>query len=84
MRGGHAVTRKRYRIISKVVTGVLLKVGRQFVCWDSFKAGWYLGPRRLAEVFPYPFFEGSKFERRTAMWDAVQLLYPTARRVDYP
>lgn len=56
------MAKRRNRQRSIVVGGVLLRVGSQYVCWDSFKSGWFLGPRRLSEIFtwnPFQFAEVS-------------------------
>jgi hypothetical protein len=33
------------------VSGISMKVGSQYVCWDSHKAEWYLGKKRNSEIF---------------------------------
>jgi len=33
------------------VLGVILKVASRYVCWDSFKAKFYLGGKENSEIF---------------------------------
>lgn len=35
----------------KEIAGCLLKVGNQFVCWNSFKSEFFLGKEELSEIF---------------------------------
>ena len=34
-----------------VCRGIVLHEKSGYVCWNSFKSCWYLGPRRLSEIF---------------------------------
>lgn len=34
---------------------VLLRVDGRYVCWHSYEARWYLGPKRLSEWFSVDF-----------------------------
>lgn len=45
--------------------------GSGYVCWNSFWREWYLGPRRLSELFPW----GMSSARAKAAWEH----FPTAR-----
>jgi hypothetical protein len=36
---------------TQYIDGISLKVGSQYVCWDSHKAEWYLGKKRNSEIF---------------------------------
>lgn len=56
------------------VYGVLLNVQGRYVCWDSFKAAWYLGPRRLSEIFPW----FSPLSPITGALADAMTLYPSA------
>lgn len=56
--------RRRQRTRTVTVAGLLLNVEGRYVCWDSYGARWYLGPRRLSEVFAWrPFGDESKRTR---------------------
>ena len=58
------------------VAGLVLNVEGRFVCWHSHRACWFLGPRRLSEVFGWhPIGEPSR-QMREAL-----ALYPSARVV---
>ena len=39
---------------TQIVRGRALEVGGKYLCWNSFKADWYLGPKRLSEIFAWP------------------------------
>lgn len=32
---------------------ILVKQQSKFLCWNSFKAEWFWGPKRLSEKFPW-------------------------------
>lgn len=32
-------------------SNLVMKVANKYVCWNSFKSEWFLGPRLLSEVF---------------------------------
>lgn len=55
----------------------VLKVDGRFVCWDSFKTRWFLGPRRLSEIFYHDPFNRSYNKGGVAGITA----FPTARVV---
>ena len=44
------VLKKRNRLI-ECVEYVMLKARGRFVCWDSYKSKWFIGPKRLSEIF---------------------------------
>ncbi len=52
-----------------------LQVGSQFVCWDSYKVMWYLGPHRLSEIF-----FSSAFRERSARDEEARRRYPSATK----
>lgn len=61
-----------------------LRVNGLYVCWDSFKAEWFLGKKRLAEIFS---FANLQFDRIDAFCSfrgsaaRVAESFPTAKRV---
>lgn len=61
----------------QIVHGRVLKVYGKFICWDSFKAKWFLGPMRLSEIFQPTFVlepRRNRSSRELELWKA----FPTA------
>ena len=44
------------------IAGRVVRQGPKYACWDSFKARWFAGPLRLAELFPVDW--GSRKSKR--------------------
>jgi len=61
--------------MTQYVSGSFLKVGKQYVCWDSYKAKLFLGPKRIAELFPWVLFNSN----RTRRWNTALAMFPTAQ-----
>jgi hypothetical protein len=61
-----------------LVHGRIIKVQSAFVCWDSFKSSWFLGPKRLSELFgPTLVLEGSR--DRSARELEIWRIFPTGQ-----
>ena len=61
-----------------VVRGVLLCVGGRYVCWNSFKAQFYLGKKSLSEIFSWAYVMGT-FGRESAWFERAKQAYPGAK-----
>jgi len=57
--------------------GVALKVGTQFVCWNSFKGAWYLGRKKESEIFGV----FSKIDPHVSRLLSAMQEYPSAKQV---
>jgi len=55
----------------------MLNVQGRYVCWDSYRAVWYLGPKRLSEWFAADFRNG----RVGARAEKALEWFPTAKAV---
>lgn len=58
----------------------VFKVDGRFVCWNSFKSLWFLGPMRLSEVFYADFSAGARNGEylRPRAREVFEDLFPTA------
>lgn len=65
------MAKRRRRTIN--VIGITLKVSGRYVCWNSFQSCWFLGPRRLSEVFQPVYFD-----RTNAHLSEALTRFPTA------
>jgi len=70
-----------------VIYGTMLKVANLYVCWDSYKATFYLGKKCNSEIFSEgPFirfiFDIEKMRDKLTKRAYLALsLFPTAKRV---
>lgn len=68
---------KKLRRRTIVITGILLNVEGRYVCWNSFRSDWYLGPKRLSEIFPVT-FEFLSTGKGSAQLEDARDKYPSA------
>lgn len=54
----------------------ILKVGNQYVCWNSFKSTYYLGKKSHSEIFSLRLFGEQDLRLNGAL-----NLFPTAKKI---
>ena len=64
-----------------IIHGLLLQIGSKYVCWNSYKAQYFLGTRHLSEIFSLVVKWRNELVRKTQLEKAKEL-YPTARIVE--
>ncbi len=68
---------------SVTIHGILWKCSGQYACYDSFRGGWWLGPKHLAERFPQQNSSLSKYHKPSRAFKDVVSLFPSGDFVDF-
>ena len=62
-----------------IIKGISLKVGSQFVCWNSSTGRFYLGKHKFSEVFSFRDVHPFKNDLPTRLYRTAIELYPSAK-----